>query len=131
MDVAGAFYETLVREMGQRLRPAARLLAAKIMDGTAGDVPDWGYTILSCVPDESVSTLVPFLADANMVMRERATVALGYMGAVASPAKDQVAAAIAKAASEREAPDEVVPPGDQSPVTQLPRSHDAGIGHRR
>ena len=102
MDVAGSFFETLVREMGQRLRPAARLLVQKIMDGTAGDVPDWGYQILACVPDESINRLVPYLADANMVMRERATVALGYMGPAAAPAKDRVAAAVAKASSERE-----------------------------
>ena len=43
-------YESYVHELGARLRPAARLLARKIMDGTAGDVPDWGYKILTCAP---------------------------------------------------------------------------------
>jgi len=94
--------EAFVQELGERLRPAAQLLARKIMDGTAGDVPEWGYQILTCAPDESVKILVPYLADANMVMRERATVALGYMGPNASPAKDQVSVAMAKVASERE-----------------------------
>jgi hypothetical protein len=102
MDVAGSFFETMIREMGQRLRPTAKLMVEKIMDGTAGDVPDWGYSILACAADESVNGLAAHLADADVVMRERATVALGYMGLVASPAKDRVAAAVAKAASERE-----------------------------
>ena len=94
--------EAFVQELGERLRPAAQLLARKIMDGTAGDVPEWGYQILTCAPDESVKILVPYLADANMVMRERATVALGYMGPNASPAKDRVSVAMAKVGSERE-----------------------------
>lgn len=94
--------EAYVEELGDRLRPAAGLLARKIMDGTAGDVPDWGYRILASAPDESLQILVPNLADANMVLRERATVALGYMGPAAAEAKDQVAAASAKAASEQE-----------------------------
>ena len=101
-DVGRSIYEAFVHELGERLQPAARMLARKIMDGTAGDVPEWGYQILTCAPDESINTLVPYLADANMVMRERATVALGYMGPAASTAKNQVAAAMAEVSSERE-----------------------------
>ena len=101
-NVAQSIFEAFVHELGERLRPAARMLARKIMDGTAGDVPEWGYQILTCSQDESVQTLVPYLADANIVMRERATVALGYMGPAASSAKDQVAAAMSKVTSERE-----------------------------
>jgi hypothetical protein len=96
------FCAAMVDELGERLRPAAKLLAQKIMDGTAGNVPDWGYQILAQVPDESIKILVPYIADANMVMRERAMVALGFMGPAASPAKDQVTAAVEKASSERE-----------------------------
>jgi HEAT repeat protein len=98
----GGIYAGVIREMGERLRPTTRLLAKKIMDGTAGNVPDWGYQILACAPDESIKILVPYLTDANMVMRERAAVALGFMGPAASPAKNQVAAAIDKVSSERE-----------------------------
>jgi len=36
------------------------------------------------------------------VMRERAAVALGYLGPAASGAKEQVVAALSKASSERE-----------------------------
>ena len=38
-DIGVLIYEAYVHELGDRLRPAARLLAGKIMDGTAGDVP--------------------------------------------------------------------------------------------
>jgi hypothetical protein len=102
VDAAGSFYETMVREMGQRLRPTARLMVQKIMEGTAGEVPDWGYSILACAADESVNSLAAHLTDAEQVMRERATVALGYMGPAAATAKDRVAAAIAKVPSDRE-----------------------------
>jgi hypothetical protein len=103
------FYVAMIDELGERLRPAARLLARKIMNGTAGDVPDWGYLIFARAPDESIKILVPYLSNADIVLRERATVALAFMGPVASPARDQVAAAM----DARKAPDEVVPSGDQ------------------
>ena len=73
-----------------------------IRDGTAGNVPTWGYAILACAPDETIYSLVPHLADDNIVMRERAAVALGYVGPAASPARERVTAALAKVASERE-----------------------------
>jgi hypothetical protein len=101
-DIGSIIYQACVRELGERLRPTARLLVQKIMDGTAGNVPTWGYEILTCVPDETVNTLVPHLADDNIVMRERATVALGYMGPAASGARGRVVAALSKAPSERE-----------------------------
>jgi hypothetical protein len=92
-------YQALVRELGERLRPTAQLLVQKIMDGTAGNVPTWGYEILACTPDESINTLVPHLADDNIVMRERAIVALGYMGPAAAPARERVTAALAVGAT--------------------------------
>jgi HEAT repeat protein len=101
-DIGSIIYQALVRELGERLRPTARLLVQKIMDGTAGDVPMWGYEILACTPDETIRSLVPHLADDNIVMRERATVALGYMGPAAAGAKERVAAALGNASSERE-----------------------------
>jgi len=101
-DIGSIIYQALVRELGERLRPTARLLVQKIMDGTAGNVPAWGYEILACAPDETINSLVPHLADDNMAMRERAAVALGYMGPAAAPAKEGVTAALGKASSERE-----------------------------
>jgi HEAT repeat protein len=101
-DIGSIIYQACVRELGERLRPTARLLVQKIMDGTAGDVPAWGYEILACAPDETMNSLVPHLADDNIVMRERATVALGYMGPAASGATERVVAALGKAPSERE-----------------------------
>jgi HEAT repeat protein len=101
-DIGSIIYQALVRELGERLRPTAQLLVQKIMDGTAGNVPTWGYEILACVPDETMNALVPHLADDNIVMRERATVALGYMGPAAAPARERVTAALTKVSSERE-----------------------------
>ena len=95
-------YQAYVHELGVRLRPVAPILAKKIMDGTAGEVPAYGYKILVAGPDLSLQILAPYLLDADVVMRERATVALGYMGEAAAPAKQQVAAALAKAPTERE-----------------------------
>jgi HEAT repeat protein len=101
-DIGSIIYQALVRELGERLRPTARVLAQKIMDGTAGNVPTWGYEILACAPDETINLLVPHLADNTVVMRERATVALGNMGPAAIGARERVAAALGKASSERE-----------------------------
>jgi hypothetical protein len=101
-DVALSIYEAMIRELGPRLQPTAKLLAGKIMDGTAGTVPEWGYEILTCGPEEAVTILAPHLADTDLVMRERSAVAIGYMGPAGTSAKSQVAAAIEKASSERE-----------------------------
>jgi hypothetical protein len=94
--------ECYVSELGERLRPAASVLARQIMDGKAGDVPAWGYKILVCASDDAVSILAPHLSDADIVARERATVALGYMGPAAAAAKARVEAALAKAPTQRE-----------------------------
>jgi HEAT repeat protein len=101
-DIGAIIYQALVRELGERLAPTARLLVQKIMDGTAGNVPTWGYEILACTPNETINSLVPHLADDNIVMRERAAVALGYMGPAAASARERVTAALAKVSSERE-----------------------------
>lgn len=101
-DIALYIYESYVHELGDRLRPAACLLAEKILDGTAGDVPTWGYKILACGGEEVLGILTPPLADKDLVKRERAAVALGYMGAAAGPGKPQVEAALTKAETDRE-----------------------------
>ncbi|MBP7934379.1 MAG: HEAT repeat domain-containing protein [Phycisphaerae bacterium] len=101
-DFAVYIYEAYVVELGDRLRPAARLLAQKIADGTAGDIPDWGYKILSCGRDEALGVFLPLLSDRDKVMRERAVVALGFMGPSADAARSQVEAALQGVSSERE-----------------------------
>jgi HEAT repeat protein len=101
-DFAILIYESYIHELGSRLRPTARMLAAKLLDGTAGDVPIWGYQILVCNADETIGILAPHLADADLVARERAAVALGYMGQAAAAATGQVDAALGKSVSERE-----------------------------
>jgi hypothetical protein len=101
-DFAVYIWENYVHELGERLRPAARVLAQRILDGTAGDVPLWGYKILACAPDTVLDILTPSLEHKDLVMRERATVALGYMGPAARPALEPVKAALAATANERE-----------------------------
>ncbi len=95
-------YAAYVDELGDRLRPAARLLARKLMDGTAGNVPEWGYKILTSAPDDAIEILTPHLADSDDANRERAAAALGHMGAAAAPAVDRVKAANDKASSDGE-----------------------------
>jgi HEAT repeat protein len=93
-DVGKFIFEGYIREGGPRLVPTARLLLSKILDGSAGDFPEWAYGFLSHGdPEESVATLLPHLKDESLVMRERAAVVLGHMGPAAASAKDAVAAA--------------------------------------
>jgi hypothetical protein len=101
-DIGTLIYESYVHELGDRLRPAARLLAGKIIDGTAGNVPVWGYKILACAPNDVIEILAPCLADNDLVKRERAAAALGNMGAAAAPGIERVKAALGKASNERE-----------------------------
>ncbi len=54
---------------------------------------------MACTPDEAINALVPRLADDNIVMRERATVALGYVGPAAAPARERLTAAPAVGAN--------------------------------
>jgi HEAT repeat protein len=95
-------YESYVYELGDHLKPAAVALAKKIMDGSAGDVPGWGYRMLARFPEESLAVLTPGLADKDVVLRERAVVALGNMGAAAAPAREQVSKALAAAPGAKE-----------------------------
>lgn len=101
-DFARLIYEAYVAELGTRLGGTARVLAGKIMNNTAGDVPQWGYRILCCDPDGVLAVLTPHLTDETLAMRQRATVALGYMGPAAAPARSQVEEALTKAATERQ-----------------------------
>jgi hypothetical protein len=101
-DFAQYILEAYVQELGDNLKPTALTLAKKIMAGKAGNVPGWGYKLLARFPDESLAILTPALADDALVMRERATVAIGYMGRAARAARPQVAQALKTAKDERE-----------------------------
>ena len=101
-DLSSTLYEAYIRELGERLRPLALKLVQQITDGTANNVPTWGYKLLACAPDESIKKLSACLTDTNLTVRERATVALGYMGATADTTTDQLSHAIAKAETEQE-----------------------------
>ncbi len=101
-DVVQIIYQAYVAELGEHLKPSARALAEMIMAGRAGDVPMWGYSLLARFPEEVLPILSPGLSHPDMVQRERAAVALGYMGPAAAPAKDHVALAVANAPTERE-----------------------------
>jgi HEAT repeat protein len=101
-DIIKLFYQDYVHEMGDRLRPLACMLARQIMDGTAGDVPAWGYDLLACGGEEAAAILAPHLSSSDTVKRERAAVALGYMGPAAAPARSQLAAAQSNAPTDRE-----------------------------
>ena len=101
-DIFTLVFDAYAQELGPRLNSAAKVLAQKIMEGSAGNVPEYGYKILASGAHESVNVLAPHLTDGDPAMRERATVALGNMGPAAAPAKGQVEAAISKASTERE-----------------------------
>lgn len=101
-DMSTLMYSAYVRELGFRLRDMSPTLAKAIMSDTAGTIPTWGYTLLSAGPDLSIQVLAPNLSSDQLVMRERAAVALGYMGESAAPAKPALEAAIAKAPTEKE-----------------------------
>ncbi|HEY4329395.1 MAG TPA: HEAT repeat domain-containing protein [Phycisphaerae bacterium] len=102
VDIAQFIYSAYVNELGVRLRPAALRLAPQLMDGTAGDVPEWGYKILGAAPAESLATVVPHLGDVDKVKRERAAIILGFMGSAAEGAKAKVEAAMQGAKDEKE-----------------------------
>jgi len=102
MEIVHYILEAYVRELGDHLKPAAEVLAKKIMAGKAGNVPGWGYKLLARFPDESLAILTPNLAHKDLAMRERATVAIGYMGRAAVAAKSQVAETLKGSQDERE-----------------------------
>ena len=98
----GFVQESYVSELGERLKPSAVSLAKKIMDGTAGDFPEVGYKVLACGSNAVLDILTPYLASDDIVMRERAVVALGNMGQAAAPAKNQIEAAMSKSSTPQE-----------------------------
>jgi HEAT repeat protein len=101
-DVATFILEGYIQEAGDHLKPAAQALLKKVMEGTAGNVPGWGYKLLARFPDDTLGVLTNALADKELAIRERATVTLGYMGHAAAPAKAKVADALKAAQDESE-----------------------------
>jgi hypothetical protein len=101
-DFTQYILEAYVQELGDNLKPAAVTLAKKIMTGKASNVPPWGYKLLARFPIESLEILTPGLADEKLLMRERATVAIGYMGRAAKAARPQVVLALNTSKDERE-----------------------------
>jgi hypothetical protein len=95
-------YSAYVRELGPRLAGLAPQLATRIMDNTAGEIPEWGYGLLSADAPASLQILTPYLKHNDILIRERAAVAIGYMGEAGAAAKAQVTAALNAAPSERE-----------------------------
>ena len=57
---------------------------------------------MNAAPAKSITILTPHLADADLLMRERAAVALGHMGQQAEAARGQIETALTKASTERE-----------------------------
>lgn len=97
-----AIYASLVVELGERIKPCALALAPKLMNNTAGSVPEWGYKILNAAPEESIAKIAPHLAAPDKVHRERAAIILARMGTPAAPARTQLEAAISAASDPQE-----------------------------
>jgi HEAT repeat protein len=101
-DVGNFIYSAYVDELGERLKPLALKLAPKLVDGSAGTIPEWGYRVLNAAPEESVALLAPHLSDADKALRERAAVTLGFMGPAAESAREKLEKAVARASDEQE-----------------------------
>jgi HEAT repeat protein len=95
-------FDSYVTELGERLRPVAKDLAMQIMDGSTRDVPACGYKLLARFPDDTIPIFQTGLRAKDLVLRERAAVALGYMGSGAGTAQESVRLALAAAAGEKE-----------------------------
>lgn len=101
-DLFSTMYLAYFRELGERLRPVALMLLKQMQDGTANETPVWGYKLLTCAPTESVAQLTAALESGDLGTRERATVALGYMGAASFPAQAKLETALSKASTDGE-----------------------------
>jgi HEAT repeat protein len=101
-DLAKFIYEAYFHELGDRLAPTVDKLLDKLIDGSAGDVPIWGFGLLNCDAQRSLARLVPLLADKEISKRERGVVALGYMGSTAAAAKENLTAALNRSTNDQE-----------------------------
>ncbi|MFI5379479.1 MAG: HEAT repeat domain-containing protein [Tepidisphaerales bacterium] len=91
-DMDRWLYESYIREMGPRARPAAKALAAAVIAGTAGYMPSWGYQLLIDYPDDSLAALQEALKRDDPAVRQRVLTALGSMGPAAIPARAAIEA---------------------------------------
>jgi HEAT repeat protein len=88
-DIPRWNFESYIREIGERARPGARELARRVVLGTAGVVPGWGYQLLANFPDEALPLLTSGLGR-DPATTQRVVLALGSMGRTAAPALEQV-----------------------------------------
>ena len=68
-----------IDRMGDRATPAAAALATKILSGTAGSVPSWGYHLLTARPEAAKPILDKGVQDPRPQVRRRAQLALDYL----------------------------------------------------
>ena len=101
-NVAQWVLESYAHELGDHIKPVAMTIARKIMEGTAGNVPTWGYKMMARFSADTLAILTPGLRDADKAKRERTAVAIGYMGSSAAAARPEVAKALAACRDERE-----------------------------
>ncbi|HVX84030.1 MAG TPA: HEAT repeat domain-containing protein [Phycisphaerae bacterium] len=105
-DIFGSLMELIwisyIHNLGSRLAAVSPRLASDLLHDSAGDVPPWGFELLNADPHAALALLTPALASKDPTQRERAAVALGYMGPTAAPAKDALESAQKSAATDPE-----------------------------
>ena len=101
-DFARFIFESYLRELGDNLKPGAIAMAKKTLDGQTNDLPTWAFDLLARYPEDSLAVLTPALKSDNLARRERAAVAIGYMGSAGVGAKGNVVAAADRAEGEKE-----------------------------
>jgi HEAT repeat protein len=101
-DFARYIFESYLRELGDNLKPAAVAMAKNTLEGQTNNLPTWAFDLLKRYPQDSLAVLSPALKSDNLAQRERAVVAIGYMGPAGIGAKADVVAAIDRAGSDKE-----------------------------
>jgi HEAT repeat protein len=92
-NLLALIYASYIHNLGPRLGAVAPRLAQDILKDNAGDVPPWGYEILNADAARAIELLAPALSSERLSQRERAAVALGYMGPPAAASRGALAAA--------------------------------------
>ena len=68
-----------IDRMGDRATPAAAALARRVLDGSAGRVPSWGYHLLAARPEVARPILEKGFAEGDPQVKRRAQIALQAM----------------------------------------------------
>ena len=102
VDFARYIFESYLRELGDNLKPGAVAMAKKTLEGETNNLPTWAFDLLKRYPEDSLAVLAPALKSDNLAQRERATVAIGYMGPAGIGAKADLVAAIDRAGNDKE-----------------------------